>query len=140
MRSIELLASKEVEQQALFRNRLKQNEEYLKQIKSKKQLADQAQQHNIKSPNESLKMSKQKFLFLDPRKSQVKQSRYESAEKEAPRKTNLILDNQAMQAQVQIKQFRQIDTSKESIRYSRFDNTSLAHDSSIQIVTQSRCS
>ena len=36
MRSIELLASREVEQQALFRNRLKENEEYLKQMKSKK--------------------------------------------------------------------------------------------------------
>ena len=45
-----------------------------------------------------------------------------------------------MQTQLPIKQFKLIDTSKESIRYSRFDNTSLAHDSSIQIVTQSRCS
>jgi len=39
-----------------------------------------------------------------------------------------------------MKQFRLADTSKESIRYSRFENTSIAQDSSLQMVTQSRCS
>jgi hypothetical protein len=76
--------------------------------------------------------------LFDPRKSStIKQSRYESAEKEGCRRTKLILDNQA---QINLKQFKRMDMSKESIRYSRINNSSLAHDSSIQIVSRSRCS